>query len=158
MLIISAIHVVLLLFFEIAPGPQYTSTFLCFKTVGIGYTCWDWYITFPFDFHHGTHGTPMVSRIRDNWNEPSRNTTKRIVDQFQFFHVFQMKEHFWKLNEIYISQNYSYYAIHDFHSLTRKHLCHLVCHLWPMEKQLPGMLRNLWNTSTATSNSILTSS
>lgn len=43
MLIISAIHVVLLPFFEIAPGPQYTSTFLCFKTLdanissGIGY-------------------------------------------------------------------------------------------------------------------------
>ena len=77
-----------------------------------------------------------------------RNTTKRIVDQFQFFLLFQMMEHFWKSNEIYIFQNCSYYAIHDFHSLTQKHLCHLVFHLWPIEKDLTGMLPHLWPLST----------
>ena len=127
--------------------------FSMFQNFRCEYFKWDWlFITFPFDFHHGTHGTSMVStrlsRIRDNWNEPSLNTTKRIVDQFQFFHLFQMMEHFWKSNEIYIFQNCSYYAIHDFHSLTQKHLCHLVFHLWPIEKDLTGMLPHLWPLST----------
>ena len=125
-LMILAIHVVPLLFFQIFLDQQYTNTFVSFNN------CYG-RINHSAELRNGSTIVGILYCTQDiilrNW--PSQNTIKRIFLRYLFFLLSQMKQHFWKWNEIYIFQNYSYFAIHDFHSLIQKHPCHLVFRWWP---------------------------